>query len=220
MLETAIRVLIADDHPVVRDGLTMLASSLAELDVIGAAASGEEAVRAAVELQPDVVLMDISMPDLSGIDATIRIRKAAPRVRILILTTHEDPASLMSSMRAGASGYLLKTSGIGEIATAIRAVHTGQLTFSSDITPTALDLLTSGGRPPTREFPELTPREYDVLNLLASGATSDQIAHQLGVSTKTVSNNLSAIFAKLHVATRTEAALLASSRGLGRPPAE
>ncbi len=215
MHDKAIRVLIADDHPVVRDGLAVLVSSLSEIDVVGAASSGEEAVRASVELHPDVVLMDLSMPDLGGIEATARIRHAAPTVRVLILTTHEDPASLLGSMRAGASGYLLKTSGIGEIATAVRAVHSGQLTFSSDIADTALGLLTNDENHAPRAFPELTEREFSILDLLASGATTERIADRLGLSGKTVSNNLSTIFAKLHVATRTEAALLASSHGLG-----
>lgn len=216
MPEQAIRVLIADDHPVVRDGLTVLISSLSEIEVVGVAASGEEAVRAAIELRPDVVLMDLSMPDLSGIEATSRIRRAAPTVRVLVLTTHEDPASLTGSMGSGASGYLLKTSVIGEIATAIRAVHSGQLTFGSDIAETALGLLTEGDSRPPRAFPELTEREFTILDLLASGATTERIADRLGLSGKTVSNNLSTIFAKLRVATRTEAALLASSQGLGR----
>ena len=218
MPEPIIRVLIADDHPVVRDGLTLLVSSLPDIEVVGTASSGEEAVRASVELSPDVVLMDLSMPQLGGVEATARIRRSAPGVRVLILTTHEDPASITGSMSAGASGYLLKTSGIGEIANAIRAAHSGQLTFSSDIAQTTIGLMTRGEGPEPRAFPELTEREYAVLDLLASGATTDRIAQRLGLSGKTVSNNLSVIFTKLRVSSRTEAALLASAHGLGRAP--
>ena len=220
MPEPAIRVLIADDHPVVRDGLTMLVSSLPDIVVVGTASSGEECVRASVELRPDVVLMDLSMPRLGGVEATARIRRFAPEVKVLILTTHEDPASITGSMRAGASGYLLKTSGLGEIANAIRAAHSGQLTFSTDIAQTTIGLMTRGETHEARAFPELTAREYAILDLLASGATTDRIARRLGLSGKTVSNNLSVIFTKLRVSTRTEAALLASSHGLGRPPGE
>jgi DNA-binding NarL/FixJ family response regulator len=217
MPEPTIRVLIADDHPVVREGLTMLVSSLPDIEVVGTASSGEECVRAAVELQPDVVLMDLSMPQLGGVEATARIRRSAPEVKVLILTTHEDPTSITGSLRAGASGYLLKTSGIGEIANAIRAAHSGQLTFSSDIAQTTIGLLIRDEGQEPRVFPELTEREFAILDLLASGATTDRIAQRLGISGKTVSNNLSVIFTKLRVSTRTEAALLASSQGLGRP---
>lgn len=218
MPEPAIRVLIADDHPIVRDGLTLLISSLPDIEVVGTASSSEECVRAALELRPDVVLMDLSMPQLGGVEATARIRHSTPEVKVLILTTHEDSTSITGSMRAGASGYLLKTSGIGEIANAIRAAHSGQLTFSSDIAQTTIGLMTRGESHEPRPFPGLTMREFSILDLLASGATTDRIAQDLGISGKTVSNNLSVIFTKLRVATRTEAALLASSQGLGKRP--
>lgn len=212
-----IRVLIADDHAVVRDGLTVLISSLSDLVVIGTASTGDEAVKLAVELVPDVILMDLSMPDLGGVEGTARIRRVAPASRVLVLTTHEDVASLTGAMAAGASGYLLKTSGIGEIANAIRAVHSGQLTFSSDIAAATLALITRPGGG-ARAFPELTDREFEVLDRLAAGRTTGEIAAELGLSGKTVSNYLSSVFLKLRVATRTEAALVARDAGLGVTP--
>ena len=221
MPEPAIRVLIADDHPVVRDGLTMLVSSLPDIVVVGTASSGEECVRAsggaAPGCRPDGL---VDAAARRGRGELLESAAHAPEVKVLILTTHEDPASITGSMRAGASGYLLKTSGLGEIANAIRAAHSGQLTFSTDIAQTTIGLMTRGETHEARAFPELTAREYAILDLLASGATTDRIARRLGLSGKTVSNNLSVIFTKLRVSTRTEAALLASSHGLGRPPGE
>lgn len=144
MSEPALRVLIADDHAVVRDGLTVLLSSHPGVLVVAAVPTGREAVRACVESAPDVVLMDLGMPDLDGIEATRRVRAAAPAVKVLVLTNHDDRVSLVAALRAGASGYLLKTSGLGEITAAIHAVCSGQLTFSSDIADAARGLLVAG----------------------------------------------------------------------------
>lgn len=215
MSDSPITVLIADDHPVVRDGLALLLGSLPEFEVVASVDTAEAAVRAAVERHPDVVLMDLVMPLMGGIRATARITADAPGVRILILTTHEDISSIVEAIGAGAGGYVLKTVGIGEISAAIRAVHHGQLVFSSDISPTTRTQLLTGRAPASRPFPDLTDREFAVLDHLASGATTLQIAERLGLSGKTVSNHLSTVYVKLGVATRTEAALLASSQGLG-----
>lgn len=214
MADRAIRVLIADDHPVVRDGLRVLLDPVAAVEVVDSVSTAEHAVRSSVERHPDVVLMDLSLPKMGGIEATRRIGIDAPGSRVLVLTTHEDDASLRASIEAGARGYLLKTSGMGEIAGAIAAVHQGQLIFGGDIAITAAGLVTRDSMAP-RPFPALTSRELEVLELLARGLGNTEIAQRLGISDKTVGNNLSRIFLKLGVSRRTEAALLARSEGLG-----
>lgn len=210
-------MLIADDHPVVRRGLAALLGTLDELEVVGEAVDGESAVREAQLLRPDVVLMDVRMPGGDGVEATRRIREAVPGTAVLILTMHDDDATVFTAMQAGARGYLLKGAEQDEIAGAIRAVAAGQAIFGPGIAARLLDLFADP--PPavttTDPFPELTPREHEVLRLLAEGRRTADIAGVLHLSPKTVSNNLTTIFAKLEVADRTAAVIRARERGLG-----
>lgn len=211
-----IRILIADDHPLFRAGLRALLESIPDTEVAGEAATGEEAVEAAVGLVPDVVVMDINMPGLNGIDATRRIVDASEDVKVLVMTMHDDDEAVFAAIRAGARGYQLKGAAQDETLRAIRSVANGEAIFGPGIadrlqrflaTPPALD--------PTQAFPELTDRELEILQLLAERRTNAEIAAQLFLSQKTVRNYVSAIFAKLQVADRAEAGLLARAAGLG-----
>ena len=211
-----IRVLLADDHPVVRRGLAALLGTLEEFEVVGEAEDGEAAVRETQLTRPDVVLMDVRMPGIDGVEATRRIRRAVPETAVLVLTMYEDDATVFTAMQAGAQGYLLKGAEQEDIADAIRAVSRGQAIFGPGV---AARLLQHFAHPPAAAapdlFPELTPREKDVLELLAQGRRTAEIATTLHLSPKTVSNNLTTIFAKLEVADRTSAVIRARERGLG-----
>jgi len=211
----ALRVVLADDHPVVRDGLRALLGSLDGFEVVGEAADGEAAVREVQLTHPDVVMMDVRMPVLDGVAATRRIRVACPATAVLVLTMHDDDATVLTAMQAGARGYLLKDAEQDEIVAAIRAVATGQAIFGPGVASRVLGLLE--GRPAARQdpFPELTDREREVLRLLAAGHRTAAIADRLHLSPKTVSNHLTVVFAKLQVTDRTEAILRARDGGLG-----
>jgi DNA-binding NarL/FixJ family response regulator len=211
---TTVRLLVADDHPVVRRGLTALLGTIDGLEVVGEAADGEAAVRQAQLLHPDVVLMDVRMPGVDGVEATRRIRAAVPDTAVLVLTMHDDDATVFTAMQAGARGYLLKGAEQDEIVAGIRAVVAGQAVFGPGIAARVLGYFAAP--PPTRDpFPELTPREREILQLLAEGLRTQAIAQALFLSPKTVSNNLTSIFAKLEVADRTAAVLRAREGGLG-----
>jgi DNA-binding NarL/FixJ family response regulator len=209
----ALRVVLADDHPVIRDGLAALLSATEGIDVVATAAGGDEAVRLAVTHRPDVLVMDLHMPGgLDGVEATRKVRTAAPEVGILVLTMLDDDESVRAALDAGAAGYLLKGDSRQQIVRAIHAVAAGATILGSGVTPQRLAAPSQAPAP----FAELTPRERQVLDMLATGSSTAAIAGRLGVATKTVTNNLSAIFAKLGVTGRTEAALLARDHGLGR----
>lgn len=213
-----IRVLVADDHPVVRRGLSALLGTLEDFEVVGEASDGDGAVRQTQLLRPDVVLMDVRMPGTDGVEATRRIRAAVPDCAVLMLTMHDDDATVFTAMQAGARGYLLKGADQEEISGGIRAVVAGQAIFGPGVAGRVLGYFASP--PSTAEaegpFPELTPREREILQLLAEGRRTADIADRLHLSPKTVSNNLTAIFAKLEVADRTEAVIRARERGLGK----
>jgi DNA-binding NarL/FixJ family response regulator len=210
-----IRLLIADDHPMVRDGLRALFDELPDIEVVGEAANGREAVEGAVVHRPDVIIMDLAMPDVDGFAATSEIRRVAPEVAVLVLTMSEDDETVAKAMRAGAQGYLLKGATKEEILRAVTSVAGGEAIFGSSVARRVLARLTAP--PPERDpFPQLTPREHDVLDLLACGLSNPAIAARLELSLKTINNLTSSVFAKLHVAGRTEAALLARDHGLGR----
>ena len=213
--QSMIKVLVADDHPVVRDGLRALFAEYPNIDLIGEAATGREAIKAAVIDKPDVIIMDLAMPDTDGFSATTEISRVAPDVAVLVLTMSDDDVTVTRAMRAGARGYLLKGATKEEILRAVTAVADGQAIFGPVVAQRVLARL---GAPSTNEdpFPQLTPREHDVLRLLAQGLSNSAIADRLGLSLKTVNNNTSSIFTKLNVAGRTEAAILARDRGLGR----
>ena len=211
-----IRVLLADDHPVVRSGLAALLQTLPEFEVVAEAADGEAAVREAQLTRPDVVLMDVRMPGIDGVEATRRLRESVPDTAVLVLTMYDDDATVFTAMRAGARGYLLKGAEQDDIGDAIRAVVRGQAIFGPGIASRLLDLFAAAAAPVAEEaFPELTPREREILELLAGGRRTAEIARTLHLSPKTVSNNLTAIFAKLEVADRTAAVIRARERGLG-----
>ena len=210
-----IRLLIADDHPMVRDGLRALFDELPDIEVVGEAANGREAVEGAVVHRPDVMIMDLAMPDVDGFAATSEIKRVAPEVAVLVLTMSEVDETVAKAMRAGAQGYLLKGATKEEILRAVTSVAGGEAIFGSSVARRVLARLTAP--PPERDpFPQLTPREHDVLHLLASGLSNPAIATRLELSQKTINNLTSSVFAKLHVAGRTEAALLARDHGLGR----
>jgi DNA-binding NarL/FixJ family response regulator len=207
-----IRVLVADDHPIVRDGLRALFDELPDLVLVGEAATGREAIRAAVTERPDVVIMDLAMPDVDGFTATAEIGRVAPEVAVLVLTMTDDDLTLGRAVRAGAKGYLLKGATKDEILRAVTAVAAGEAIFGPTVARRLLGQLAA----PRDPFPQLTPREREVLDLLATGRSNSLIAGHLGLSLKTVNNLTSSIFTKLQVAGRTEAALLARDQGLGQ----
>jgi DNA-binding NarL/FixJ family response regulator len=209
-----LRVIIADDHPVFRDGLRALLGSTGASEVVGEAATGIEAVSAATELQPDVVVMDLHMPGLNGIEATRQIVAASPHVGVLVLTMFEDDDSVFAAMRAGARGYLLKGAGQDEIVRAIHAVASGEAIFGPEIARRVMEYF-SAPRPP-EPFPELTDREREVLELIAQGRSNPDIARSFVLSPKTVRNHVSNIFTKLQVADRAQAIVRAREAGLGR----
>jgi DNA-binding NarL/FixJ family response regulator len=209
-----IRTAIADDHPVVRDGIRALFASLPEIELIGQATTGREAVRVAVTQRPDVLIMDLHMPDLDGTAATAEIARAAPEVAVLVLTMFEDDDSVFAAMRAGARGYLLKGADQDEIVRAITTVAAGGAVFGPGIARRVLGFMTAP--PPVADpFPDLSPREREVLDLIAAGLANSAIAERLCLAPKTIGNYISAIFAKLQVATRSEAIIRARNAGLG-----
>ncbi|CUS03310.2 Two component transcriptional regulator, LuxR family [Candidatus Promineifilum breve] len=211
----AIQVFIADDHRLFRDGLRALLLA-AGVEVVGEAATGEEAAALVERLQPDVVLMDIQMPGLNGIEATRRITAASPHVGVIIVTMFEDDDSVFAAMRAGARGYVLKGAGQEEVVRTIRAVAGGEALFGPAIAARLMAFF-NGPRPtaPAEAFPELTAREREVLDLLAAGHNNEAIAARLVVSRKTVRNHVSNIFSKLQVAGRAEAIIRAREAGMG-----
>lgn len=215
-----IRILIADDHALFREGLRALFTALPDIEVVGEAAEGAAAITQVDALQPDVVLMDINMPGVNGIEATRRILSTHPNLGIIMVTMLEDDASVFSAMRAGARGYVLKGAHHEEILQAIRAVAAGQAVFGPAIATRMMNFFQSlNGAPRTGEaaqaFPELTEREREVLTLIAQGISNKDIAEKLFISAKTVSNHITNIFSKLQVADRAQAIIRARDAGLG-----
>jgi DNA-binding NarL/FixJ family response regulator len=211
-----IRVLVADDHPIVRQGLVALLESLDEFDVVAVASNGAEAVREAVVHRPDVALLDLHMPNLDGFGAIRELARVAPDVAVCVLTMYDDDDSLFTAMQAGARGYLLKGAEQEDIARAVRAVARGEALFAHEVAGRLLGKLNNPGTAATTPFQQLTPREYDVLDLVAAGLPTAVIADRLGLSVKTVGNNVSTILGKLGLADRAQAAVVARDAGLGR----
>jgi DNA-binding NarL/FixJ family response regulator len=216
-VERTIRILIADDHGVYREGLRAVLGPEPDMEIVGEAATGKEVVERAAELRPDVVLMDIQMPQINGIEATRRILEANPRVGIVVLTMFEDDDSVFSAMRAGARGYVLKGAPHSQILKVLRAVAGGEAYFGPEIAYRLMDFF-SAPKPvsPEEAFPELTSREIEILDLVAQGHTNAKIAARLYLSPKTVGNHISHIFTKLQVADRAHAIIRAREAGLGR----
>jgi DNA-binding NarL/FixJ family response regulator len=214
----AVRVLVVDDHPVVRGGLSALLRTIDGIDVVGEAADGAQAIADAARLRPDVVLMDVRMPGIDGVEATRRIREAQPDTKVLVLTMFDDDATVFTAMQAGAGGYLLKDAEQHDIVRAVRAVAGGEVIFGPGVAGHVLRFFASpsGHAPsPPNAFPELTDRERDILELLAQGRRTGAIAQTLFLSPKTVSNHLTSIFAKLQVVGRSEAIVRAREGGFG-----
>lgn len=211
-----LRILIADDHLLFRDGVRALLKAAPEMELVGEATTGDEAVALAAELQPDVILMDIQMQGLSGVEATRRIVSASPHIQILVVTMFEDDRTVFSAMRAGARGFVLKGANYEEMLRAIRAVSHGEAIFSPSIA-TRMVVYFANMRQPraTPVFPELSDREREILDLIAQGRSNAEIAALLVLSPKTVRNHVSNVLSKLQVADRTEAALRAREAGLG-----
>ena len=216
-----IRLLIADDHALFREGLRALFAALPDIDVVGEAADGAAAIAQVATLQPDVVLMDINMPDMNGIEATRQILASHPSMGIIMVTMLDDDASVFAAMRAGARGYVLKGAHHEEILQALRAVAAGQAVFGPAIAMRMMNFFqglnqpTPKTGPDTAAFPELTEREREVLVLIAQGVSNKEIAEKLVISMKTVSNHITNIFSKLQVADRAQAIIRARDAGLG-----
>lgn len=214
-----IRVLVADDHPMFVRAISTLLADEPDIDVIAAVGTGDEAVRAALDHQPDVVLMDLHMPDVNGIEATRRLAEAAPHIGVLVLTMFDDDDWVTAALRVGARGYLLKGARQEEVARAIRSVDAGDLIIGQPLARKVGRLLTEPSPVDHRPFPTLTDRELEVLDQLARGLDNRAIGKILYLSEKTVRNYVSGIFAKLGAGSRAEAVVAAREAGLGRSAA-
>ena len=211
----AVRVIVADDHPVFRDGLAMLLGSVEGIEVVGSAGTGQDAVELALAEMPDVVVMDVQMPGLNGIDATRRLSVEAPALGVVVLTMSEDDGTVFAAVKAGARGYLVKGAEQDEIVRAITAVAGGGVVFGASLARRIGEFFAAGPAGPPDAFPQLTAREREILDLVAGGRSNAQIAATLYLSPKTVRNTVSNIFAKLQVADRAEAIIRARDAGLG-----
>ncbi len=210
-----IRVLISDDHQLFRDGLRALLLSAPDTEVVGEAATGQEAIQMAAEHQPDLILMDLQMPDMDGIEATRKIIEASPHINILMVTMFEDDQSVFAAIQAGARGYVLKGAKHDEMLRAIRAVSGGEAIFSSSIATRLMSYFAAGKNlVPQEAFPDLTEREREILTLIARGQSNAAISEALTISVKTVRNHVSNILSKLQVADRAQAAIRARDAGL------
>lgn len=214
-----IRLVLADDHAVVRSGTRELLEQQPDLKIIGEASDGNEAVRLAGELQPDVIVMDVRMPAMSGVEATRQIKATYPNVKVLVLTAHDDDEYVFALLQAGANGYLLKTAEIEELVRAIRTVAAGKSALAPEVTGKVVAQFTSGKSLPevlteTQEnYDGLTERELDILRLVGQGLSNKQIGKRLFISDRTVQAHLSNIFSKLNVSSRTEAVMYAVRKG-------
>ena len=209
-------VIIADDHQFFRDGVRALLDAQPDMECVGEAATGEEVIRLSAELQPDVVLMDVQMPGMSGVEATRQIVSSSPQIRVLVVTMFEDDHLVFAAMRAGARGYLLKGTRHEDMVRAIRAVGNGDAIFSPAIAARMVDYFAAlQPRQSTQLFPDLSSREREILALLAQGYKNAEIADRLVISPKTVRNYVSNIISKLQVADRAQAILRAKDAGFG-----
>src|SRR3954453_7526384 len=203
-----VRIVLVDDHPVVRDGLQALLGSVDDMNVVAQAGSGEEALEVVAETNPDVVIMDIEMPGIGGIEATRLLMATNPDCAVLMLTMYDEDEFVFAALRAGAHGYLLKGAQQDDVVRTIRAVARGDAVFGHDVANRLLKSFTTAA-PDASPFPELTDREREVLDLLADGLPNGVIAHRLNLTTKTVANHVSNILTKIHAGDRAEAVVRA-----------
>ncbi|QOR67912.1 response regulator transcription factor [Cytobacillus suaedae] len=205
--ENHMRILLADDHTLFRAGVKNLLSTVDDMDIVGEAANGDEAVESAILLKPDVILMDIRMPGMNGLDATRKICEALPGIKVLILTMFKDDQSVFNAMKVGAKGYILKDANEDELLNAIRMVSSGGAVFGSDIATRLMEYFSTPTHhePDDPAYEELTIREREILALISKNATNAQIATQLHLSVKTIANYVTNILNKLQVADRQEA---------------
>jgi DNA-binding NarL/FixJ family response regulator len=214
-----IRLLIADDQAITRSGLRSLLAQQADLEIVGEARDGAEVIELATSLQPDLILMDLRMPGINGIEATRRIHRTSPHIGILVITVFEDDTSVFPAIRAGARGYLLKNTEQDELLRAIRTVADGGAIFSPGIAQRVLGYLSPPApNLPKQAFDELTARERGILELIAQGKTNVEIAQALGLSPKTISNNISNVLVKVQATDRAKLMLMALEAGLGQSP--
>jgi DNA-binding NarL/FixJ family response regulator len=211
-----IRILIADDHRFFRSGVRTALGGEPDFDIIDEASNGDEALSMALALKPDVILMDLQMPGINGIEATRRIIRELPKTGIIIVTMFEDTDSVISAMRAGARGYVLKDAEDDEIARSIRAASKGEALFGPQIARRLMSYISDVSAPTAHLFPELTDREREILALIAQDKANQAIADEIGVSLKTVRNHVSSILTKLQVTDRHEAMQRARSAGMGK----
>ncbi|MEW6033361.1 MAG: response regulator transcription factor [Chloroflexota bacterium] len=209
-----IRVLIADDHAMVREGIRMILAAQPSIEVVGEAADGLQAIERTRELAPDIVLMDVAMPGLGGLEATLEVRKLYPRTRILVLSQYDNKEYVFRFLKAGASGYILKSAAGKELVSAIQSVHEGGSFLDPSIAPTVIEGYVKGDAGVESAYEELTDREKQVLKLIAEGYTSRQIADALVISVKTVMAHRASIMEKLNIHNRTELIKYAIRKGL------
>lgn len=214
---TTTRILVADDHPAFRTGLQQMLQDVPDLEVVGEAETGAQAVELTQQLAPDVVVMDLRMPGIDGIEATRRLQDVAPSAAVIVLTMFEDDDSVYAAMRAGALGYLLKGSQQDEIVRAIRAVAAGEAIFGPEIARRVIAHFSTGAGSAKQAFPGLTEREREILEKIAGGLGNATIAHELSISLKTVRNHVSNIFTKLQVSDRSAAIVKAREAGIATP---
>ncbi len=210
-----IRILLADDHPAFRSGLAALLGTVQGVEVIGEATTGEEAASLALGMQPDIVVMDLNMPDVDGIEATRRIVATSPHIAVLVLSMYEDDDQVFGALKAGARGYLLKGADRGELVRAIRSVASGEAIFGPGIARRLMAFFAARPVVEAAVFPELTEREREILDMVARGLSNTEITQRLVLSPKTVRNHVSNIFSKLQVADRAQAIVRAREAGLG-----
>ncbi len=210
-----IRVVVADDHPLFRDGMRALFEATSDIALVGEASDGAAVLDLVTGALPDVVVMDLQMPGLDGVEATRRLATLAPSARVLVLTMFEDDASVFAAVRAGARGYLVKGADASEVVGAVRAVAAGEAVFGATLATRILGFFASPRAAGLLPFPELTDREHQILELIARGLANDAIAARLGISPKTVRNQVSVILDKLEVVDRGAAIVRAREAGLG-----
>jgi DNA-binding NarL/FixJ family response regulator len=213
-MDDVIRILIADDHTLFREGLVALMDSVPEIEVVATVEDGHQAIEAAANLQPDVILMDLQMPGINGIEATRQIIQTSPHIGVIVVTMFEDDDSVFAAMRAGARGYILKGADQNDMIRAIQAVARGEALFGPSIATRLMNYFTAPSQP--QAFPELTEREREILELIAQGLNNPEIAESLTISLKTVRNHVSNIFNKMQVTDRVQAAIRAREAGMGK----